>query len=157
MTAREVLPLDKNGQAIVKHARLYGERKQQSMQWLPYLTQLSRYPHALKYSGIYAMLPQSLKEYLEKCNYHDQGKVLRAIAGLTDQNGFESALKTVDNALQYAVTDIDSLLSLHHRLYENILEPAPLRLAENIPQLERVTPDLAAYDAGLEKAGESKC
>jgi hypothetical protein len=57
VTASEVIPLDKNQQAIVRHARLYGEHKQQSMQWLPYLTQLSRSPHALKYSGIYAMLP----------------------------------------------------------------------------------------------------
>jgi transposase len=157
MTASEVMPLDKNGQVIVKHARLYGERKQQSMEWLPYLTQLAHSPHALKYTGIYAMLPQSLKEYLERCNYSDQGKVLRAIAGLTAQNGFESALKTVDDALKYAATDIDSLLSLHHRIYDNVLEPLPLCLAENIPQLDRVTLDLAAYDAGLGKAGEPKC
>lgn len=157
VTANEVLPLDKNGQVIVKHKRLYGERKQQSMEWLPYLSQLARSPHALKYTGIYAMLPQSLKEYLERCNYSDQGKVLRALAGLTAQNGFESALKTVDDALKYAATDIDSLLSLHHRIYDNVLEPLPLRLAKSIPQLDPVTPDLTAYDAGLEKAGEPKC
>jgi transposase len=157
VTASEVIPLDKNQREVVRHVRLYGELKQQSMQWLPYLTQLARSPHALKYTGIYAMLPQSLKEYLERCNHSDKGKVLRAIAGLTAQNGFESALKAVDDALKYAATDIDSLLSLHHRIYDNVLEPLPLRLAESIPQLQRVTPDLAAYDAGLEKAGESKC
>jgi hypothetical protein len=123
------------------------------MQWLPYLTQLSRSPNALKYTGIYPMLPQSLKEYLARCNHSDRGKVLRAIAGLTAQSGFERALETVDNALQYSATDIDSLLSLHHRIYDQALEPAPLRLAESIPQLERVTPDLAAYDAGLGKTG----
>lgn len=158
ITAGEVIPLDKNGRVIVRHNRLYGDHKQQSMQWLPYLTQLSRSPNALKYTGIYPMLPQSLKEYLDRCNHSDRGKVLRAIAGLTTQSSFESALETVDNALQYSATDIDSLLSLHHRIYDKALEPAPLRLAEHIPQLERVTPDLAAYDAGLEKAGgTSKC
>jgi hypothetical protein len=157
ITAGEVMPLDKNQQVIVKHDRLYGEYKQQSMQWLPYLTQLSRSPNALKYTGIYPMLPRSLKDYLERCNHGDIGKVLRAIAELTARNGFESALETVDNALKYAATDIDSLLSLHNRIYDIALEPAPLRLAESIPQLDRVAPDLAAYDAGLEKGGDSQC
>lgn len=157
VTANEVIPLDKNQQGIVRHTRLYGEHKQQSMQWLPYLTQLSRSPNALKYTGIYSMLPQSLKEYLERCNRADKGKVLRAIAGLTVQSNFESALETVASALKYVATDVDSLLSLHHRIYDRVLEPAPLRLTANIPQLERVTPDWAAYDARLEKAGASKC
>jgi transposase len=149
VTASEVIPLDKNQRPIVRHARLYGDYKQQSMQWLPYLTQLSRNPNALKYSGIYPMLPQSIKEYLERCGHDDRGKVLRAIAGLTARSNFESALETVDQALKYAAVDIDSLLSLHHRIYDKALEPSPLRLAENIPHLDRVTPNLAAYDAGL--------
>lgn len=157
ITANEVLPLDKYQQVIVRHERLYGDSKQQSMQWLPYLTQLSRRPHALKYTGIYPMLPQSLQEYLEKCNRGDRGKILRMIVDLTEQSGFEGALETVDQALQYAATDIDSLLGLHHRIYDRALELAPLHLTESIPQLNRVAPNLAAYDARLEKAGAPKC
>jgi transposase len=158
ITAHEVLPLDKDGQVIARHPRLYGDFKQQSMQWLPYLTQLSRRPQALKYSGIYPLLPESLQEYLARCNRSNQGKVLRVIAVLTEKSGFDKALDTVNQALKYAATDIDSLLSLHHRLYDQSLEMAPLSLAPNIPQLDRVSPDLAAYDGCLEKAGgELKC
>lgn len=157
ITAKEVIPLDKSYQAIVRHARLYGDHKQQSMQWLPYLTQLSRRPNALKYTGIYPMLPQSLQEYLGKCTGSDKGKILRMLATLTEKNGFESALETVDQALKYAVTDIDSLLNLHHRLYDKILELAPLHSGGSIPELMRVTPNLEAYDASLEKAGALKC
>ncbi|MDP2730426.1 MAG: IS21 family transposase [Dehalococcoidales bacterium] len=157
MTANEVMPLDRSYQVIVRHARLYGDHKQQSMQWLPYLTQLSRKPNALKYTGIYPMLPQSLKEYLARCNQSDKGKVLHVLAALTEKNGFPGALATVDQALKYAVTDIDSLLSLHHRLYDKALELAPLRLGGSIPELMRVNPNLAAYDASLEKAGALKC
>jgi transposase len=153
ITANEIIPLDKSYQAIVGHARLYGDRKQQSMQWLPYLTQLSRKPNALKYTGIYPMLPQSLREYLEKCPWGDRGKVLHMLAVLTRKNGFEGALETVDQALRYTVTDIDSLLNLNRRLYDTILQPSPLRPGEGIPELMRLTPNLAAYDAGLEKAG----
>ena len=157
ITANEVISLDRSYQVIVRHARLYGDSKQQSMQWLPYLTQLSRRPNALKYSGIYPMLPQSLKEYLEKCNQSDKGKILHMLASLTEKNGFAGALQTVEQAMKYAVTDIDSLLNLHHRLYDKVFELAPLHLAEGIPQLNRVIPNLAAYDVSLEKAGVLKC
>lgn len=157
ITAGEVIALDKSHQPIVSHRRLYGDTRQQSMQWLPYLTQLSHRPNALKYSGIYAMLPQSIQSYLAKCTKSDKGQILRVIAGLTARNGFESALETVDHALQYEATDIDSLINLHNRLYGQIPELAPLRLPGNIPELRRVTPNLAAYDAQLRKGGELTC
>jgi len=157
ITATEVMPLDKSNQVIVRHARLYGDAKQQSMQWLPYLTQLSRRPNALKYTGIYPMLPHSLKEYLASCHQGDRGKVLHVIATLTEENGFSGALEAVDQALKYAVTDIDSLLNLHHWLYDKALAMAPLRLGDNIPELMQVTPNLAAYDVSLEKAGAVPC
>jgi transposase len=157
VTAGEVIPLDKSHQPIVRHRRLYGDSRQQSMQWLPYLTQLSRSPNALKYTGIYPMLPESLQTYLDKCSRNDKGKILRVIAALTARNGFEGALATVDNALKYAATDIDSLINLHNRIYGHIPELAPMQLSVNIPELMRVTPNLAAYDTRLEKAGEPKC
>jgi len=155
ITSGEVLPLDKNHQPIVRHRRLYGSTRQQSMQWLPYLTQLSRSPNALKYTGIYPMLPESIKTYLEKCSKSGKGKILRVIAALTERNGFEGALATVDNALKYAATDIDSLINLHNRIYGQVPDLAPMPLPGNIPHLMPVTPDLAAYDARLWKAGET--
>jgi len=157
ITAGEVIPLDKSHQPIVRHQRLYGDSRQQSMQWLPYLTQLSRSPNALKYTGIYPMLPEPLKVYLGKCSRSDKGKILRVIAALTERNSFEGALETVDNALKYAATDIDSLINLHNRINGQVPELPPMPLRENIPDLLRVTPDLAAYDARLAEAGEPKC
>jgi transposase len=157
ITAGEVIPLDKNHQPIVRHQRLYGDFKQQSMKWLPYLTQLSRSPNALKYTGIYPMLPETLKDYLARCNRSDKGKILQVIAALTERNGFEGALETVDHALKYAATDIDSLINLHNRIYSQVPELAPMALAGDIPELTRVIPNLAVYDARLVKAGESKC
>jgi hypothetical protein len=155
ITAGEVIALDKGYQPIVKHRRLYGEFRQQSMQWLPYLTQLSRSPNALKYTGIYPMLPESLKTYLDRCDRSEKGRILRVIAALTERNGFDGALETVDHALQYAATDIDSLINLHNRIYGHVPDLAPMPLAESIPALTPVIPDLAAYDARL--GSEAKC
>jgi transposase len=157
ITADEVIPLDKSHQPIVRHQRLYGDSRQQSMQWLPYLTQLSRSPNALKYTGIYPMLPDSLKTYLARCGRSDKGKILRVIAALTERNSFAGALETVDNALKYAATDIDSLINLHNRIYSQIPDLAPMPLAGNIPELTPVNSNLAAYDARLAKAGEPTC
>jgi len=157
ITANEVIPVDESQREVVRHERFYGDYKQQSMKWLPYLTQLSRCPGALKYTGIYLLLPEPVKEYLEKCTKSNKGKVLQAIAALTEKNGFESAIETVTNALQYDAIDVDSLISLHSRIHGNVVELAPIRLADNIPELIRVTPNLSAYDASLLKAGAQKC
>ncbi len=157
ITAYEVMPLDKNHRVLVHHPRLYGGSRQQSMQWLPYLTQLSCKPNALKYSRIYTMLPEPLIDYLQQCNRSETGKVLRVIAALTRKNGFEAALGTVKDALQYSATDIDSLLNLSRRSYDDALEIAPLRLRDGIPELDRVTSNLSAYDVKLGKTGTLPC
>ena len=50
-------------------------------------------PNALKYTGIYPMLPDSLKEYLEKCSKSDKGKILRMIASLTERRVLKAPWK----------------------------------------------------------------
>lgn len=153
ITANEVIPLDESHREIVRHERFYGNYKQQSMKWLPYLTQLSRRPGALKYSGIYQMLPEKMRQYLEKCDKSDTGKVLRMISSLTEMNGFENAIKTIDNALQYEVTDTDSLLNLHKRIHGNYIALPPIHLSDNIPELSSVISDFKAYDLKLGRPG----
>lgn len=155
LTAFHVIVFDESYREIVRHERLYGDYKQQSMQWLPYLTQLARCPGALKYTGIYQILPQPVKEYMEDLSKQDKGKVLRAIADLTQKSSFEKAVETVSTALSYGATDMDSLVNLHRRLNEKVLQFEPIRLPEYIPQLNRYVPDLIAYDRSL-KAGEKR-
>jgi len=155
ITAFDVIALDENHREIVRHERLYGDHKQQSMKWLPYLTHLSRYPGAIKYTGIYQMLPEPIQKYLEACTKSDKGKVLRAVAFLTENSSFEKAVESVSAALSYGATDIDSLISLHRRVHGNIVPPDPIKLPGHIPHLEKCTPNLAAYDASL-KAGAEK-
>ncbi|MCE5330104.1 IS21 family transposase [bacterium] len=157
ITAFEVIALDDSYREIVVHERFYGDFKQQSMKWLPYLTQLSRCPGALKYTGIYQMLPEPMQQYLEKCNKSQKGKVLQAIASLTENNGFEEALVTVGSALDYSAADADSLVSLHNRLNTKVVHLEPIKLAGNVPHLKKYIPNLHAYDRSLLKAGEDQC
>lgn len=73
-TSQKVEILNEDLQVVVTHKRLYGEEKQQSMQWLPYLKQLSFRPRALKYSGIYDMMPNTMQEYINKSSHEEKKK-----------------------------------------------------------------------------------
>src|SRR5690606_1768146 len=108
LTSSLVIVMDENYREIVRHRRLYGDTKQHSMDWLPYLKQLSFRPRALKYSGIYNMMPPKMKQFLESCSNTETGKVLKVLAELTDRTGFDSALSTINHALDYGTTDADS-------------------------------------------------
>lgn len=145
--------MDGNYREIVRHRRLYGDSKQQSMDWLPYLRQLSLRPRALKCSGIYEMMPATLKQFLEGCTNTETGKVLKILAELTDRTGFDSALGTVREALCYGASDADSLQNLYRRLYADVPELPPMPLGSGIPDVGQMPANLAVYDIFLKKGG----
>lgn len=151
ITAFEVSPLDESGREIVVHERLYGNRKQESMNWIPYLNTIAKRPGALKYSGIFQLLPESVRKYMSQCTKRECGKILKVLCRLTEKGGFEKASETVERALIFSGRDAESLLSLDNRLNEVSLELNPVSLTENIPQLNKYVPDFNFYDRILEK------
>jgi transposase len=153
LTSSQVIVMDENYREIVRHHRLYGDTKQQSMDWLPYLKQLSIRPRALKYSGIYDMMPSSMKQFLEGCSNAETGKVLKVLAELTDRTGFDSALNTVNQALCYGTSDADSLKNLYRRIYADVPELPPMPLGSDIPDVGQMTSNLIPYDVFLRKGG----
>ncbi len=155
LTSSLVTVIDESYREIVRHRRLYGNTKLQSMDWLPYLRQLSMRPRALKYSGIYAMMPAAMKQFLEGCSNMETGKVLKVLAELTDRTGFDSALNTVRQALCYGASDADSLQNLYRRIYADIPELPPMPLGPEIPDVQQMPTNLIAYDVFLEKGGRT--
>lgn len=153
LTSSLVIVMDENYREIVRHHRLYGDTKQHSMDWLPYLKQLSFRPRALKYSGIYDMMPSKMKQFLEGCSNTETGKVLKVLAELTNRTGFDSALSTISQALDYGTTDADSLKNLYRRLYADIPELPPMPLGSEIPAVGQMKSNLISYDLFLKKGG----
>lgn len=143
--------LNEDLQVIVTHRRLYGEIKQQSMQWLPYLKQLSLRPRSIKYSGIYDMMPNAMQEYVSKSSHNEKKEILKVLHELTERTGFDSALNTIDHALDYNASDSASLKSLYRRLYSDIPELPPMALPDNVEHLSQMPADLTSYDALLGK------
>mgnify|MGYP002355660097 FL=1 len=153
LTSAQIIVLDENYREIIRHRRLYGDTKQQSMVWLPYLKQLSVRPRALKYSGIYDLMPSAMKQFLESCSNSETGKVLKVLAELTDRSGFASALNAVNQALCYGASDADSLQNLYRRIYADVPEMPALPHDSQIPELSQMSADLSAYDIFLKKGG----
>lgn len=153
MSSSLVIVMDESYREIVRHRRLYGDAKQQSMDWLPYLRQLSLRPRALKYSGVYEMMPSDLKQFLEDLSHTETGKVLRVLAELTDRTGFDSALHTVSEALGYGAGDAESVKNLYRRLYADVPELPPMAVGCSLPNVEQMHPNISDYDVFLKKGG----
>lgn len=105
LTAYKVIVLDKNYREITRHARLYGDKHLEAIGWIPYLTQLSRRPAALKSSGIYALFPEEVKAFLESLNIPGKRGVLATLVKLSQQAGFNSAINALKTAAAHGAKE----------------------------------------------------
>ena len=156
ITSAEVIVMDSDLHEVVRHRRLYGD-EHESMDWIPYLRYIARKPRSLKNSGIYDMMPESMRMYTDGCESKSRGKVLKVLAELTERSGFESALATVNKAIEHQATDPDSLMSLYRRTYMDVPPLPPIKPSEAIPRMKviKFPSDLSALDAILAKGGAS--
>lgn len=154
LTSSAVTVLDETEHVIVIHKRLYGEDTQPQMDWVPYLDYISRHPRSLKNTGIYEMMPESMQDFLGNCSREDKHDALKILSELTERTGFESALKTVDKAIQYKANDPDSLRSLYQSIYSDVPTLPPMTENDLIPQVRQIPVKLSDYDALLRKRGD---
>ena len=154
LTSGTVTVQDEAGRVIITHRRLYGEEKQSRMEWVPYLDYISRHPRSLKNTGIYEMMPQEMRSFLENCSGDDKHDVLKILSELTERTGFGSALETVDKAIQYKANDPDSLRSLYQSLHSDVPTLPPLGKGSMIPEVRAIPVKLSDYDTLLKKGGE---
>jgi transposase len=145
--------LDENYREIVKHKRLYGKRKQESMKWIPYLTALSRKPNALKYTGVYDMLPSIIQEYVDSVSNSEQSKMLKQLAKITEESGFEKAVEALTKTIEHGVKDPDSLMSVYTRLNSKFPEIGSNGIKEIAPDMPEIKSNLSIYDKALNKGG----
>lgn len=153
ITSSEVLVMDADMHEIVRHRRLYGAEEKESMQWVPYLSDIARKPRSLFNSGIFEMMPASMQAYMRACESPDRGRALKILAELTDRTGFDSAVKTVDEAIRFQAHDPDSLKSLYRRMFSDVPDLPPLTGGNALPE-QKVIPfntDLKALDSVLER------
>ena len=149
-----VTVLDGDNHVIATHRRLYGDEPQSSMDWIPYLDYISRHPRSFKNTGIYEMMPDSMRNYLNNCDGSQKKDVLHILSELTYQTGFDSAVRTVEHAIDYEVHDPDSLKSLYNSLFSDIPQLPPLDSEYLIPKLDPMPVHLEEYDLFLKRGGD---
>ena len=145
ITAFSVIVLDESLRTVVEHKRLYGNTKKESMLWIPYLEQLSYRPAALKYTGIYQMLPDPLKNHLEKCDRSERGIILKTLSEMTKKDSFDSAVKAFSDAEVIGALDKDSLLAIHNRILMPDFKLSQY-IPECVPDLPPIKLNIDAYD-----------
>ena len=145
-TASEVSILDKNMNVVVTHKRLYGKEQQESMDWIPYLKQLSRKPAALKYTGIYQLLPERVINWLDAKDNSEKGKALRLLHDLTSDSTFPVAVNALQTALEYNSSDPESIIAVHTKLINKIPELSSITLPASVPDVATITTDIKQYD-----------
>jgi len=123
------------------------------MEWIPYLEQLSRRPRALKYSGVYEMLPDEVAGFLDNTDNSEVGEVISMLAKITKQTSWENAVTTVTRAVENSISDPDSIQALHRRLFMNLPELPALDESSIIPKVTEWVPDLTVFDILASKGG----
>ncbi len=154
ISANEVAPLDENFNAIVAHKRLYGSAKQEKMDWLPYLSQLSKKPKAIKYSGVYDLFPENVRDIFNDENQKHHSGILKMMAKITERSSFETGIKVFESAMRHNKYDTESLLAIYNRILNPFIEFPEIKLPDHAPKLTDNNIDLELYDkAFLNKGG----
>lgn len=146
LTAYDVIIMDRSFREIVRHERLYGQDKQERMDWRPYLFQISRKPRALKYTGLYDLFPETVKTIFANKDPRSYSNVLKVLSRISNESSFETGIEVLKIAANYDQYDTESLMAIYNRISGNSIQLPEIRLAENIPRLAPYTVDMKIYD-----------
>lgn len=148
VTSCSVTVMDQENKVITVHPRLYSRKEspepKESMDWLPYLNLIARKPRAWKNSGFAELVPEDLRKYMEGLRNTDLGKAIKMIAKITEEKGFDKAVRTVREALCHGASGPESLEKAYSRL-------CPDKAGGSAGNAGRFSADVSQYDKLLDK------
>jgi len=151
-TANEVFVLNDEYKLIQSHPRLYGEQRE-SMKWVPYLDLMAKRPTALKYTGFFKELPETIKSYFNKCEYQEKKAALLVLSKMVKHSSIEMAKEAFEIALTRGVSDLDSIWAIYYKMTAPVIELPELPVGDKIPEVKAYDVDTSAYDS-LIKGGQ---
>ncbi|MDO9509493.1 MAG: hypothetical protein Q7I97_09215, partial [Thermovirgaceae bacterium] len=87
----------------------------------------------------------------------ERKKALKVLAHLSERDGFEKAVSSIEEALSRNISDLDSLVTLHGYL-NSAGSPEMMNLeTANLPFLPAFSFSAESYDAMLEREGQGRC
>ncbi len=142
--AYTVTVLDEQMQVVVRHPRLYGQKKE-SMIWTPYLEVLAKRPMAMKYSGFYGGLPKELKLFLDDCDLSGRQKILKLLSKESQGGDIDTPISLLAKAVALKPTDADSLVSAYAFVANKPLQMPKNPVSELLPDTPEYSLDLSVY------------
>ncbi|WAA08928.1 IS21 family transposase [Fervidibacillus albus] len=155
ITYNRVDIIDENGEIIVRHERIYGE-KMKSMKWQPYLALMAKRPTALKYSTFYEQLPHNWQNYLETCTLEEKKKALQLLSAILKDYDFHKASEALDLAMASGHPSIETIKHAYIQLISGQGDRFTLQMIHSVPELPNVVRGMSQYDTAMfsERGGE---
>ena len=143
--AFSVVIMDEHYNIVQEHKRLYGEEKE-SMKSGPYLELMSRRPNALKYTGFFHELPQTLQDYLTVCDYEQKKGALRLLMKMLEQGELDTAIEAFRFCIERGIKDLDSIWAKYYTMVCTHVQIQDVLLNTKTPDVEPYTVNNAIYD-----------
>ena len=131
--------VDDHKRLVVRHSRVYGERRSDSCDYRTSLAVLMNNPGAWKNSGIRELIPDPLKSLMDRQQRMQLHATLKTMHKLSGEYGFEIAVQALEEGVQRSRTSFHDAAILAARIAGYGLNMAPER-----------GQDLHVYDEFLE-------
>jgi transposase len=142
--ANSVIILSKDlQQKIDVHPRLF-EKGQESIHYLNFIDLIKTRPNALKYSGLYSILPESWQKHLESLGKEELRKSFTALKIILREHDMAFADRVLRETTRYSDASSDAILITYKRLSEN---KSAYLMSMNLPSdLPGYAIDTGVYD-----------
>ncbi|GAW29830.1 mobile element protein [Carboxydocella sp. ULO1] len=124
------------------------------MKWLPYLKLMAKRPTALKYSGFFKELPQTIQDYFERCEYQQKKAALQVLSKMVALTDIHTATKAFETTIKHGLTDLDSIWATFYTMTNQSPAASEIKLGDKIPDITPYSVDNSSYDCPL-KGGDA--
>ncbi len=130
-------------QRITWHPRLF-EKGQESINYIDFIDIIKVRPNALKYSGIYDLLPLSWQDYLHALDKEAFRQAFDVLKTILLEDDLEYADRVLAEALKHSSASPEAILITYKRLKENrLIYESSLSFPSDLPPYQV---DISQYD-----------
>ncbi|NMA30291.1 MAG: IS21 family transposase, partial [Candidatus Methanofastidiosa archaeon] len=136
---------------ITTHPRLFG-KSGESINYIDFIDMIKVRPNALKYSGIYSLLPGSWQDYLETLDKESLKDAFNALKLILLEEDLNYADRVLKETMKHDSTSPEAILVTYKRLKENIaIYDDEICLPSDLPSYEV---DTSEYDMFLREVAK---
>lgn len=136
--AHYVEVLNESGDPVVRHRRMYGKSRTESLDWSTSASRLFRNPGSWKNSGIREVIPDELRNKMDMMDSPELKNALKVLRDLSVQYDFETVIHAMNEAVNRQTLDGYSASAIAARILNTGLDVVP-----------ELGPDMNSYDNEL--------